>query len=232
VESAEGAKGHAECFRTFLELPPGIPSPDTCTRVFALRQPTTRQAGLRPWWGERRGGPGRGFPGRGNRCGIRGGPARSGKRYLWGSAWAGQTGLTRGQVAVDANSHEITALPQLLKVLDLRDKMVTRAARGWQKESAQTMGEGEGDDSWAGKAHQPTWPAESPAACTPAAPPPAGSPRLSTTAAQGHGREEQRTGQGLPARGPLSAAPRAAWRGATDCPGHPRGVVGGDGSSE
>jgi hypothetical protein len=40
------------------------------------------------------------------------------------SAWAGQTGITLGQVAVDAKSNEITAMPQLLELLDLHDKIV------------------------------------------------------------------------------------------------------------
>ena len=43
---------------TFLELPHGIPSHDTLTRVFAVLQPATRQAVLLPWLGERRGLPG------------------------------------------------------------------------------------------------------------------------------------------------------------------------------
>ena len=44
------------------------------------------------------------------------------------SAWAGQTGITLGQVAVDAKSNEITAMPQLLKLLDLQEKIVTTDA--------------------------------------------------------------------------------------------------------
>ena len=55
------------------------------------------------------------------------------------SAWAGQTGLTLGQVAVDAKSNEITAMPQLLEVLDLKDKIVTADAMGCQKEIAKTV---------------------------------------------------------------------------------------------
>jgi predicted transposase YbfD/YdcC len=52
------------------------------------------------------------------------------------SAWAGQHGLTLGQVAVDAKSNEITAIPQLLELLDVRDKVVTIDAAGCQKDIA------------------------------------------------------------------------------------------------
>jgi predicted transposase YbfD/YdcC len=129
------------------------------------------------------------------------------------SAWAGQTGLTLGQVAVDAKSNEITAMPQLLDLLDLPGKIVTRDARGWQKAIAQTIVAGGGDYLLAVKDHPPTLHAGSQAAFATAAPPPARSVRLSTTADQGHGREEQRTVQVLPARGALSAAQMAAWVG-------------------
>jgi DDE_Tnp_1-associated len=58
VEIAEWAKGNEEFFRTFLELPHGIPSHDTFNRVFALLKPTTLQEVLLPWLLERRGLPG------------------------------------------------------------------------------------------------------------------------------------------------------------------------------
>jgi len=49
VEIAEWAKGNEEFFRTFLELPHGIPSHDTFNRVFAMLQPTTLRDVLLPW---------------------------------------------------------------------------------------------------------------------------------------------------------------------------------------
>src|SRR5436189_300241 len=71
------------------------------------------------------------------------------------SAWAGQAGLTLGQVAVDAKSNEITAMPQLLELLDLRRKVVTADAMGCQKEIAETIvGQG-GDYVLAVKDNQP-----------------------------------------------------------------------------
>ena len=67
------------------------------------------------------------------------------------SAWAGQTGLTLGQVAVDAKSNEITAMPELLEFLDLRNKIVTTDAMGGQKDIAQTIVAGGGD--YTGQTH-------------------------------------------------------------------------------
>jgi predicted transposase YbfD/YdcC len=121
--------------------------------------------------------------------------------------------MTLGQVAVDAKSNEITAMPQLLEVLDLRDKIVTTDAMGCQKAIAETIVEGGGDYLLAVKANQPTLHAEIRAAFATAATPTARSTRLYTTEDQGHGREEQRTVQVLPARGQLSAAQCAAWLG-------------------
>lgn len=58
VEIAEWAQVHEAAFRSFLELPHGIPAHDTFTRVFALLKPTTLQEVLLPWLLERRGLPG------------------------------------------------------------------------------------------------------------------------------------------------------------------------------
>src|SRR5258706_16317067 len=53
VEIAEWAQVHEAAFRSFLELPHGIPAHDTFTRVFALLKPTTLQEVLLPWLLER-----------------------------------------------------------------------------------------------------------------------------------------------------------------------------------
>jgi predicted transposase YbfD/YdcC len=121
--------------------------------------------------------------------------------------------MTLGQVAVDAKSNEITAMPQLLKLLDLHEKIVTTDAMGCQKEIAQTIVAGGGDYILAVKDNQPTLHAELQAAFAQAPTPKLRSPRLYTTEDQGHGREEQRTVQVLPAREYLSAAQGALWLG-------------------
>ena len=156
VEMAEWAKLHEGFFRSFLELPHGIPAHDTFTRVFAMLKPEALQKVLLPWLLERRGLPG-------DWIHLDGKPLRQTRRTTPKlkalhvvSAWAGQTGITLGQVAVDAKSNEITALPQLLAVLDLRDKIVTTDAMGCQKAIAETIVTGGGDYILAVKDNQPT----------------------------------------------------------------------------
>jgi predicted transposase YbfD/YdcC len=213
VEMAAWAKGNEEFFRSFLELPHGIPAHDTFTRVFAMLKPATLQAVLLPWLLERRGLPGEWIHLDGKTLRHTGRTTPKLKALPVVSAWAGQTGITLGQVAVDAKSNEITAMPELRELLDLRDKIVTTDAMGCQKDIAATIVAGGGDYILAVKDNQPTVHAEIKAAFATATPPPARSSRLYTTEDQGHGREEQRTVQVLPARGALSAAQSAAWLG-------------------
>jgi len=213
VEIAEWATEHAAVLGTFLELPHGIPSHDTFNRVFAVLQPSTLQEVLLPWLLERRGLPGEwihldGKTLRGTRC-----KRQKLKALHVVSAWAGQTGLTLGQVAVDTKSNEITALPELLKLLDLQDKTVTSDAIGCQKEIAQTIVDSGGDYVLAVKANQPTLHPELQEAFAQAPAPPLRSSRRTTTCEKGHGRSEQRTVQVLPAQDSLSAAQMALWVG-------------------
>jgi predicted transposase YbfD/YdcC len=213
VEIAEWAKVHEEAFRSFLELPHGIPAHDTFNRVFALLKPATLQEVLLPWLLERRGLPGDWIHVDGKTLRQTGRTTPKLKALHVVSAWAGRTGITLGQVAVDAKSNEITAMPELLKLLDLHEKIVTTDAMGCQKDIAQTIVAGGGDYLLAVKANQPTLHAEIQAAFATAPTPPARSSRLYPTEEHGHGREEQRTVQGLPARGDVSAAQLAMWLG-------------------
>lgn len=213
VEIAEWAKGNEAFFRTFLELPQGIPAHDTFNRVFAMLKPSMLQEVLLPWLCERRGLPGEwiqvdGKTLRRTRC-----QSQKLKALPMVSAGAGQTGITLGQVAVETKSNEITAMPQLLEVLDLPDKIVTTDAMGCQKEIAQAIVEGGGDYILAVKDNQPTLPAELQAAFAQAPAPKLRSSRRAATFEKGHGRYEQRTVQVLPAREYLSAAQSALWAG-------------------
>jgi predicted transposase YbfD/YdcC len=210
VEIADWATDTADFFRTFLELPNGIPSHDTFNRIFMTVQPTTLQEVLLPWLLERRGLPGEWVH-------VDGKTMRRTRRHSTGlgalhvvSAWAGQTGLTLGQVAVAAKSNEITAMPQLLALLDLREKIVTTDAMGCPKEIAQTVVDQGGDYILAAKDNQPTLHAAIQAAFA-AAPLRPAPYRTHTTEDQDHGRHERRTVRVLPAAKQLSAALVAAW---------------------
>jgi predicted transposase YbfD/YdcC len=212
VEIADWATDNAAFFRTFLELPHGIPSHDTFNRTFTTVKPTTLQAVLLPWLLERRGLPG-------DWVHVDGKTMRHTRRNSTGlgalhvvSAWAGQTGLTLGQVAVEAKSNEITAIPQLLELLDLRHKTVTTDAMGCQKEIAQTIVAQGGDYLLAVKANQPTLHAEIQAAFA-TAETTASPQRKYTTEDSAHGRHEQRTVQVLRAARYLSVSQLSAWLG-------------------
>jgi predicted transposase YbfD/YdcC len=213
VEMAEWAHFNEVFFRSFLELPHGIPAHDTFTRVFAMLKPVALQEVLLPWLLERRGVPGDWVHLDGKAMRHTGRTTPKLKALHVVSAWAGQTGITLGQVAVDAKSNEITAMPQLLAVLDLHDKIVTTDAMGCQKAIAEAIIQGGGDYILAVKDNQPTLHAELQAAFATAPTPLVRSSRLYTSEDQGHGREEQRTVQVLPVRGYLSAAQLAVWLG-------------------
>jgi predicted transposase YbfD/YdcC len=213
VEIADWAQQNVAFFRTFLELPHGIPSHDTFNRVFTTVKPAALQEVLLPWLLQRRGLPG-------DWIHVDGKALRHTRRKSAGlgalhvvSAWAGQTGLTLGQVAVGAKSNEITAMPQLLELLDLRQKIVTTDAMGCQKEVAKTVVEGEGDYVLAVKDNQPTLHAEVQAAFAAAETKPTPAQRAYTTEDTGHGRHERRTVRVLPAARHLSPSQCKAWLG-------------------
>src|SRR5271156_3181195 len=61
------------------------------------------------------------------------------------SAWASEEGIALGQVATEAKSNEITAIPELLKQIELTDSLITIDAMGCQKEIARDIVDGGGD---------------------------------------------------------------------------------------
>ena len=74
-----------------------------------------------------------------------GSPARGLSALHLVSAWATKHSLSLGQVAVEGKSNEITAIPQLLELLELKGALVTIDAMGCQKEIAKKIVEGGGD---------------------------------------------------------------------------------------
>jgi predicted transposase YbfD/YdcC len=71
------------------------------------------------------------------------------------SAWAVENHLSLGQVATDAKSNEITAIPELLKLLDLEGAVVTIDAMGCQKDIAAGIVREKGEYALAVKENQP-----------------------------------------------------------------------------
>lgn len=72
------------------------------------------------------------------------------------TVWAGEFGLTLGQVACDEKSNEITAIPELLKLVDVSGAVVTIDAMGCQKEIAGAIVAAKGDYVLALKGNQGT----------------------------------------------------------------------------
>ena len=82
----------------------------------------------------------------------------TGKRFAvhMVSAWANRAGLTLGQVKVNDKSNEITAIPELLDLLEIQGCIVTIDAMGTQKAIAQRICEKEADYLLALKGNQGT----------------------------------------------------------------------------
>lgn len=70
------------------------------------------------------------------------------------SVWATELGLTLGQVATEEKSNEITAIPELLRLVDIKGAIITIDAMGTQKAIAQQIVEGEADYVLALKGNQ------------------------------------------------------------------------------
>jgi predicted transposase YbfD/YdcC len=131
---------------TFLELPNGIPSHDTFGRVFSLIDAQQFQLAFYEWVfavNEIVQGQVINIDGK---C-LRGSDdTYLGKRAIYMvSAWAEANELVLGQRKVDEKSNEITAIPELLKLLAIAGCIVTIDAIGTQTSIAQTIIEGGAD---------------------------------------------------------------------------------------
>ena len=136
----EFGKARLEWFRTFLELPNGIPSHDTFTRVFARLDPEQFQACFLGWMNavaEVIGGQVIAIDGKVLRRSHDKGIGKAAIDMV--SAWASANRLVLGQVKVNEKSNEITAIPQLLEALEVSGCIVTIDAMGCQTEIAEKI---------------------------------------------------------------------------------------------
>jgi predicted transposase YbfD/YdcC len=137
---------HREWLQEYLELPQGIPSRDTFRRVLQRLEPQAFQRCFGAWLQSLIGAAGAKF------LSIDGKTLRrshDGKKALGAlhmvSVWATEQQLTLGQIATAAKSNEITAIPLVLELVDVKGAIVTIDAMGCQKEIAADIVARKGD---------------------------------------------------------------------------------------
>ncbi len=133
-------------FRTFLDLPNGIPSHDTFGRVFARLDPEGFERCFMRWiaaLATRAKGRLVAIDGKTIRRSLDGANGKAAIHMV--SAWCQANHMVLGQVATEAKSNEITAIPKLLALLDLDGAVVTIDAAGCQKKIARKIVEQGGD---------------------------------------------------------------------------------------
>jgi predicted transposase YbfD/YdcC len=132
--------------KTFLQLPKGIPSHDTFGRVFAKIKPEEFQKRFIEWvQAVETLTAGQVIAVDGKKL-RRSHDQATGKAAIYMvSAWATQNQLVLGQTKVAEKSNEISAIPELLRLLDISGCIVTIDALGTQTEITETIIEGGGD---------------------------------------------------------------------------------------
>ena len=145
-EIAEFGESKQEWFATFLELENGIPSHDTFRRVFILLDSVELKRLLVEWLSSAV------SLSKGSLVNLDGKNLRGSREPLKGkkalnmvSAWASEQSVVLGQVRCEEKSNEITAIPELLKILNLAGCIVTIDAIGCQTEIVREIIEKEAD---------------------------------------------------------------------------------------
>src|SRR5207245_11487475 len=129
-------------FEKFLELPHGIPSHDTFGRVIALLNPAELVRVLQGFVQGVVGSLADEAIAIDGKTLANSGDGKTGKAALHlVSAWATEKGVVLGQVATADHSNEITAIPRLLRLLDIQGAVVTIAAMGCQHAIARQIRE-------------------------------------------------------------------------------------------
>lgn len=133
-------------FKTFLDLPKGIPSHDTFGRVFAMLKPEAFEACFLKWVSAlTTASKGRLIAIDGKQLRRSFDKASSTAAIHMVSAWCKANHMVLGQVSTDEKSNEITAIPRLIKLLDIDNAVVTIDAMGCQKKIADAIVKAKGD---------------------------------------------------------------------------------------
>lgn len=133
-------KAKRDWLRTFLPLPNGIPSHDTFGRVFSRLDPKQLEQcfhKLTLALAECSGDKLLAIDGKTIRRSFDKADNKAAIHMV--SAWCDTNGLVLAQLSTEEKSNEITAIPRLLEMLDLRDSVVTIDAMGCQKDIARQI---------------------------------------------------------------------------------------------
>jgi predicted transposase YbfD/YdcC len=156
VDVATWGRCKLEWLRTFLPLPHGIPSHDPFGRVFGRMDPTPFEQCFMAWTAALAQLDCRliAVDGKTLRRSFDQADGKAAIHMI--SAWSQENQLVLGQLTTEAKSNEITAIPELLKLLDLQGAVVTIDAMGCQKTIAQKVVDQGGDYILQVKDNHPT----------------------------------------------------------------------------
>jgi predicted transposase YbfD/YdcC len=148
-------KAKYEWLKCFLELPNGIPSQDTFSRVFARIEPKQFQECFLSWVNsitKRLKLEVIAIDGKTMKQSYDRNPSQKPLHIV--SAWSASHQLVLGQKKVNNKSNEVTAIPALLELLEIEESIITIDALGCQKEIAALIIEKKGDYLLALKGNQ------------------------------------------------------------------------------
>ena len=154
VDMEEFGNDREEWLRGFLELPNGIPDSDTFRRVFERIEPSALAMALNAWldYETRSGGRNVNIDGK-TVCGSANAQHNA---YHVLSAWVHENAITLGELAVEEKNNEITAIPDLLDLIDVEGDIVTIDAMGCQTDIAKKIRDRKADYVLALKDNQRT----------------------------------------------------------------------------
>jgi predicted transposase YbfD/YdcC len=153
VDMEDFGKAKKDWLGSFLDMSSGVPSHDTFGRVFSLIDPKQFQESFASWMQscvELSGGKVIAIDGKTSRRTFGG----LTKALHVVSAFATANGVSIGQVATERKSNEITAIPELLKILDISGCLITTDAMGCQSDIAADIVNRGGDYLLAVKGNQ------------------------------------------------------------------------------
>jgi predicted transposase YbfD/YdcC len=153
------AANRLDWLRQFLSLPNGVPSRDCIRRLLMALKPEAFQNCFQNWIADaiqtEDTGSKRLIAIDGKTCRRSHDVSQQLGALHIVSAWASEEGIALGQIATEEKSNEITAIPELLKQIDLTDSLITIDAMGCQKEIARDIVAGGGDFVISLKDNQP-----------------------------------------------------------------------------